>query len=158
MPYNKETGDFEIDYDSFSSLNTASDNVLRYLFYYKFIKEDSFPKDVAQLRAILKGQDCSRNAKVFLYQSVEGKDLPPKDFDILSDEICKNEHGFMEDTETHTGKCILGDLIFKFEYEIVTDIYNRVSRRIKKVILEDDDFVVKDLDLIEACKSYFNAK
>ncbi len=160
MPYNKKTDNYEIDYDAFSRLNAASDIVLKYLFYYILYKNryTYYPNNIAQLRAILKGEDCSRNAKAFLCQCVEGKDLLPEDFDILSDEISGHDRRYLKDIEIHTGECILGDLRFTFEYEIETDRYNTLSRRFTKVILEGDDFIVKDLDLIKACRSYHELK
>ncbi len=158
MPYNKETNEYEIDYNHFSCLNSASDNVLRYVFYF-YLKKGSFPEDVAQIRAILNGDNRSKDAMVFLCQN-ERRDFPTEDFDIISDHVSKIEKRSypLATAEIHIGECVLGNLKFNFEYEITTDYFKAVRRRVTKVVLDGDDFVVEGIDLFEACKTYLDLK
>ena len=160
MPYNKETNEYEIDYNHFSCLNSASDNVLRYVFYF-YLKKGSFPEDVAQIRAILNGDNRSKEAMIFLCQN-ERREFPTEDFDIISDQVSKIEKrsypSLRTTAEVHIGECVLGNLKFNFEYEITTDYYKTVRRQVTKVVLDGDDFVVDGIDLFKACNTYLDLK
>ena len=167
MGYNYKTGKYEFDFSSIEFPINLSENVIRYLYpEYRYGKFHCVEYD--HFKSILRGEDKSQLAQQVLCQLVEESKkcfrLPPEDFDILTDEISRVEElNPYNSIEFHTGKCVLGNTKYNFEYTVEIkissyDSFKELKRGKSKVTMEGDDFIVEEYYMHEACTIYLAKK
>lgn len=174
MGYDSNTGKYTFDFDSVDFPIHLSENLINYLYInYKGNRFNYTSLD--EFRDILSGKNKSQNAcrilsslfyaynKVFDPYASPKIELPPADFDILSDEIISTitlkTFPYKDNIEdTHQGVCVYNNLEFDFEYKVkrkfVTGNFEELKREKTTVVLKGHSFEVTHSYMHEACSSY----
>lgn len=169
MGYDSNTGKYTFDFDSVDFPIHLSENLINYL-YIKYKGNHLHYTSIEEFKNILAGNSRTQNACSILSSLCSTYNghrvLPPKEFEILSDEIINTEQikslGFISIyEETHNGVCKFDELIFDFEYKVknthtIFEEIDFVEQKLENttVILRGHTFQVTSGYMHEACSSY----